>query len=115
MPAGTRRELLTFRAVYTASGVAGNRFPTLTLDDGTATPYANIWPNPVALTVGQTAPYSFQQGGPNVTGQTGFQAGLPINNRLGAGHRIQTVTSGKDVGDTWTLLRYLVREWLTAD
>jgi hypothetical protein len=115
MPAGTRREIVSFRALYTASGVAGSRFPKLTIDDGGAIPYASANPNATAITVGQLIPVVWLQGAPNVTAQTELQASLPEDNRVGAGHRLKTVTSGILGGDTWTQVQYLVREWLTAD
>lgn len=115
MPAGARRELISFRARLTASAVVANRFPRITLDDGSATPYYEAQDGAAALVASTSGNYIWAQGLTATVNQNTFPAPLPINARLGAGHRIKTVTVGIDVGDVFDQIEYLLREWLTAD
>lgn len=115
VPAGARWELLSFRARLVTSAAVANRFARLTLDDGGAIEYDDEHVTATAQTATQTDYYCWTEGGPIVVGQNGYHGSLPVNNRLGAGHRIKTVTSGIDVADQWSQVQYLVREWLTGE
>jgi hypothetical protein len=112
VPAGARWELLAFRATLVTSATVATRLAFLTLDDG-----ANVYLT-VDSNFGQTASgsgtYNFAEGlvAPQVAHAGALLASLPINNRLGAGHRVRTLTSSIQVGDQWAAPQYLVREWL---
>ncbi len=115
VPAGARWELISWYAKFVAGIGVANRFMRLTFDDGTANPYMSSNCPAVATTASQTTFTSYLQGGPTFTAQTEFQTTLPEDNKLGAGHRIKTVTLSIQAADQWSLGQYLVREWLTAD
>ena len=111
VPTGARWELIALAARFVAGGAAANRFFSLTLDDGTANPFARLPCNATATTAGQTVLDSWIQGGPNVTAQTGFNGALPVGNRLPAAGRIRTVTTGIQAADQWDQVQYLVKDW----
>lgn len=115
VPTGARWNMIALRAVFTASGVAGNRFPGFLVDDG-ANVYAHAYANGTTA-AGGTLTNSLQQGiGLQAAGSPTFaQASLPADNRMGSGHRIRSNTSGILAGDTWTLIQYLVREWIEGN
>jgi hypothetical protein len=110
---GSRAELIAFHAQLAASATVANRFPNLLLDDG-----ANVYARSQisgAITASQTVQISWAQGYPAATQQTQFLAPLPNFLRMGAGHRIRTSTTGIQVGDQYSLVQYLLREWLTGE
>lgn len=112
VPTGARWELLSFAFTLTTSAGVANRAIVLTLDDGT-TVYSRSTSN-----VNQTASvgwnYQFMQGygNPAISLVTALQAPIPSNIRLGAGHRIRTVTGAIQVADQFSAIQYLVREWI---
>lgn len=114
VPAGVRWELLAFHVRLTTAVAAANRFVQLLLDDGTAIPYAQIYPFTSAHAASLVFPYSFYAGGPTNVGQAAFQGALPINLRLEAAHRVRTSTIAIQAADQYDQVQYLVREWLTA-
>jgi len=50
-----------------------------------------------------------------VTNQDGYTAPFPVDVRMGAGHRIRSVTLGIQAGDQFDQVQYLVREWMTGE
>lgn len=114
VPAGTRWELLSFRARFVTSATVANRFPVLTLDDGTANAFFEGGVLATAQTAGQTSRYTFAQGLNAQINQTNFTGSLMNRAFLLVGYRIKTVTSGIQVGDQWDQISYLVREWRDA-
>lgn len=112
VPTGARWELIAFKVVFATSATVANRFPRLLLDDA-----ANVFCDVFS---GGTFPASnngaitWAQGIP-LTGTfptTNIDAPLPVNLRLGAGFRIRTTTGGIQVGDQYSAIQYLVREWI---
>lgn len=115
VPTGARWELLMFKATLITSAVVATRAVILRFDDGVNEFFrsdANF--NHVASTTGV---YNFGQGlvTPLSGHVGGLLAGLPINNRLPAGARIRTLTSAIDVGDQYSAVQYLVREWIEGN
>lgn len=112
VPAGARWELLSLRAVLTTAVAVANRVVTVTLDDGT-TVYGQY---PTGLSEPASSAYSYNYGQGLArfadVSPTALVGGLPINIRLGAGHRIRTATANLQAADQWGSLQYLVREWL---
>jgi len=112
VPTGARWELLAFTAKLTTNATVANRGPLLILDDG-ATAFAAL-PIQVNDTAGTIWINTWAQG---VTQQVANVIGvitspLPVGVKLAAGHRIRTSTTNIQGTDTWTLVDYLVREWL---
>lgn len=112
VPTGARWELLSFQATLVTSVAAANRVPQLTLDDG-ATVYFRLGGalnQAASLTQRRTwfpgAPAPFLDNANSVPYP------IPINLRLGAGHRIRTLTTAIDAADQWSAVQYLVREWI---
>jgi len=111
VPANTRWSLQAFRFKLTASGVAGNRTPILTIDDGVNI----VWEsgNNTAVTTGQVAIFNAGAGVQQSTIATlDVQIALPEPLVLPAGARIRTVTGGILAGDQYAAPVYNVEEWL---
>lgn len=115
VPTGARWELISFAGVLTTAVAVANRRPTLAIDDG-----ANIYgqfDQVTVVTASLTSRNTWGQG--LVQFQSGSSAflvsGFPANQRLGAGHRLRTVTTGIQAADQWGTVVYLVREWLTGE
>jgi len=112
VPTGARWELLAFGANLVTSATVANRGPAIVLDDGAnvffrgpmnvnevaSGTFLNYWSEGLLVSAG--APNNIVNGS------------LPANNRLGAGHRIRTVTQSIQAGDQWGTVQYLVREWV---
>lgn len=111
VPAGARWELLTFLATFTASAAAATRNPTLRMDDGALIYFTAGDIN--SLTAGQAFKYCWSTGGAYsaTAPRSTFAGAIPIGLRLAAGHRIRTLTATIDVGDQYSAIQYLVREW----
>lgn len=112
VPTGARWELLAFRGVLTSSATVANRRPSLLFDDGVNT-YFRVTSNQNQA-ASLTFTYDHAAGVTQVANTTDglIVSPLPVGARLGAGHRIRTITIGLQAGDTWTAIQYLVREWL---
>jgi len=112
VPTGARWELKTLWVVLVASATVATRTPQLRLDDGTTT--LMQVPSVTQLVASQTAAAEFAQGMPYAAqvNALGAPSGLPVNNRLAAGHRIRTSTSNIQVGDQYGAPQYVVVEWL---
>jgi hypothetical protein len=115
VPTGARWEPLAFRFQLATSATVANRGKILTFDDG-ANEYHRVESN-ANQAASSTFFYAHAQG--HSAGSTGVGATvmnhLPGNFRMGAGHRIRTSTGGIQVGDQYSAVQYLVREWLTAE
>lgn len=112
VPTGARWELLAFRTLFTTAAAVANRTNYLTLDDG-ATEYFRMQQN-ATFVASQAWVVGWAQGLALWAnqGQPGQLAPLPTGLRLGAGHRIKTVTAGIQAADQYSAVQYLVREWL---
>lgn len=110
VPTGARWELLAFEADLVTAVAAANRVPQLTIDDGTNV-YSRFSVN-TNETASLTWRHSFQQGLQLNADTTRFiiTAPLPPANKLGAGHRIKTVTANIQAADQWSVPRYVVLE-----
>lgn len=112
VPTGARWELIAFRAQLSTAVAAGNRLPALTLDDGT-NEYCRS-PLGVVIAPSTVSFLTYAQGlnrfaDPSTTLECG---GVPIDNRLTAGHRIRTATLNIQAADQYSLVQYVVREWI---
>jgi hypothetical protein len=112
VPTGARWEVVAFGANLVTSATVANRQPALVLDDG-----ANVFfrgPMNVNEVASGTFPNYWSQGLLVSTGAPNnvVNGSLPINNRLGAGSRIRTITTAIQAGDQWGSVQYLVREWI---
>ena len=115
VPTGARWDLVAFRAIFTTSVTAATRKPCLLLDDGT-----NVY---IRLSISSTqsaslsANYNWLQGQGTIVldGSLDFLSPLPVNVRLGSGHRIRTTTASIQAGDQWSTIQYLVREWIEGN
>lgn len=112
VPTGARWELLAFQATFVTSAAAANRVPQLTLDDGTTVYYQLGAALNQAASLTQRRSWFQGAPAPYLDNANNLPLPLPMNLRLGAGHRIRTVTAAIDVGDQWSAVRYLVREWI---
>lgn len=115
VPTGARWELIMFHGVLNGSAAVANRLPRLVLDDG-ANQLLNM-PGIVTTTANAIIRYEWAQGMPFAAQVNAQQTptAIPVGNRLGAGFRLRSITTALDVGDTWTNLRYLVREWIEGN
>ena len=112
VPTGARWELVSFGANLVTSAAAANRMPALTLDDGT-TIYFRGPMNVNEVASGTWSNYWTQGQLVSAAAPSNVINGaIPANIRLGAGHRIRTVTAAIQGGDQWGTVQYLVREWL---
>jgi hypothetical protein len=112
VPTGARWELLAFRAILATSAVVATRQPMLVVDDGaTELAYCPVNSSTGASTANR---YGWWRGTPNATGviNNRIAAGIPHDFRLMAGARIKTLTLAIDVGDQWSGVQYLVREFI---
>jgi hypothetical protein len=112
VPTGARWELIAFMATLTCSGTVANRIPLLLLDDGT-----NVYARGIVndtQTAGQVHSHGWAQGYSTMAGSSNAVTAnsLPVNNRLGSGHRIRTLVTTLQAGDQWSAVQYLVREWI---
>lgn len=112
VPTGARWELLSLTATLTSSATVANRHAVLVLDDG-ATPYFRV-----GISTNQAASlainYNYAQGvgSAALDGGVQFITPIPAGVRLASGHRVRTLTTNLQVGDQWSAVEYLVREWI---
>jgi hypothetical protein len=112
VPTGARWELISIMAQLVTSATVANRISTLLLDDG-----ANVFARSQSrnnATASSTTRPAWMAG---VNGQAELDAstiaiGLPIGLRLSSGFRIRTLTINIQVGDQYSAVQYLVREWI---
>jgi hypothetical protein len=112
VPTGARWQLLAIRFQFLTSATVANRVPELALDDGVSTFLFSS--NSVNQAASITLRYSYMSSfGSLISGVGNDQArSLPTPLYLGSGYRIRTSTSSIQVGDTYTAIAYLVREWI---
>lgn len=115
VPTGARWQLLSFKFNLSTSAVAGNRTPSLTLDDGANYYYESIAHTPTAASSNRD--YLWQHGLPIViAGNTvGVWQGFSPTLWIPSGHRIRIAVAALDAGDALTAIRYVVREWLEGN
>jgi len=118
VPTGARWELVSASMLYTASAVAANRQPRLTVDDGTNIVFEG--PSVAAITAGLAIRESWGAGagGPvsaDITTGGAVSSGLPNDLYLEGGWRVRSSTGAIDGGDTWTAGSLYVREWLEGN
>lgn len=112
VPTGARWEVLAFRTLLTTSATVINRLVELVLDDGALEYFRSGTSGQQAATIqGQ---HSFSQGWgiASFDGNANWAQTLPVGLRMGAGHRLRTTTNNLQVGDQYSLVQYLVREWI---
>jgi hypothetical protein len=114
VPTGARWQVLSFRYQLVTSAVVANRQSAIAVDDGVNSLFY------VGGTTVQPASgtflYSYAQGLAPLSGfaTNAIGYGFPTPNFLPAGARIRTQTVAKDAGDVYSVVQYLVREWLEA-
>lgn len=115
VPTGARWQLLDFRTKFVTSAVVANRNSILTLDDG-ANEYARYADN-ANTAASSTVFLTWMTGsvGQNNGANNMRAIGIAGPQLLGAGHRIKTTTVNIDVGDQYSLVQYLTREWMTGE
>lgn len=112
VPVGARWELVSLRGILTAGAAVANRLVSLVLDDG-----ANVFfqdTGGFSQVASTAATYCFAQGSSKLAVPTNtlVPGNAPNDNRLSAGFRIRTSTTGIQAADQWSLVIYEVREWL---
>jgi hypothetical protein len=111
VPTGARWLLLAIKFLITTSAVAGNRAPTITIDDGnSANYYMNI--SSTATTAASLAHTWYYAAG---IIERGRNQAFPPGIWLPSGHRWMTTTTAIDVGDQYSAIHYVVREWLEGN
>jgi hypothetical protein len=115
VPTGARWQLVSFRTRLVTSAVVANRNSVLLFDDG-ANEYGRYADN-ANTTATSTLFLTWGSGavGQNNGANNMRAIGFPQGQFLGAGHRIRTTTVNIDAGDQYSLVQYLVREWLTGE
>jgi hypothetical protein len=115
VPTGARWQVLAFRYQLVTSATVASRLSALLFDDG-----ANIlafFGGDATEAAGATFVYSFAAGFSPIVGSAtnAIGRGLPGAVFLPAGARIKTQTSAIQVGDQYSIVQYLVREWMTGE
>lgn len=112
VPTGARWELLAGAFTLTTSATVANRTPRLSLDDGALVYFQASSQGVQAASVGVT--YTFGQGLPlqAIGADSRSILTLPNNIRMAAAHRWRTLTGLIQVGDQYSAIQYLVREWI---
>jgi len=113
VPVGARWELLTIDALLTTSAIAGNRRPSVIMDDGAGNPICRS-PHGTTLAASLSKTFYWMAGMPHdqlITADAGT-AGLPVGVTLLAGHRVRTNTESFAAGDLYGTPYLTVREYL---
>lgn len=112
VPTGARWQLLTFSAQLAASATVANRIPTLIIDDGATSLSRSS--SQVNQPASNTWIYSWSGGFTSTNLGATSNVSIPLMTPafLNAGYRVRTGTSGLQVGDQYSAVQYLVREWL---
>lgn len=112
VPTNAQWELLALFTTFTTSAAVANRIPSLVLDDG-----ANIFYRfgvTATIPASQTRRLLWHPGGLGSIADANNQIShaSPIGARLAPAFRIRTITTAIDVADQYSLVQYLVREWI---
>lgn len=110
VPAGARWRLVALKVTLVTDATVANRFPVLTIDDGTNVVLAVSVAT--AVTATQTATFSFADVGANAAPViTAGVVSFPKDFSLFGGYRIKTLTTGIVAGDNYGAPVYLVEEF----
>jgi hypothetical protein len=112
VPTGARWELLTFATLFTTSAAAAHRVPQLVLDDGALTLFRVGAGLNQAASLAQRRSWFQGAPAPYLDNASNVPLPLPGNIRLPAGARIKTITAAIDAADQYSVVQYLVREWI---
>ena len=112
VPTGARWQVLTFRYQNVTSATVANRQSVLLFDDGANN--LGYFGGEALQAASSTYLYSYAAGFAPIVGAptNGLGRGLPSSVFLPAGARIRTQTVSIQAGDQYSLVQYLVREWL---
>jgi hypothetical protein len=111
VPTGARGLLKSLRASLVTDATVANRYPVLTLDDGTTV--LDTYMVDSAQAASSTRAISWHPQTPiAVVVATGVGVPISDNRILSEGYRIKTVTSGLVAGDNWGAPQLLVEEWI---
>lgn len=115
VPAGVRWQLESFRYQFVTAVAVANRQSGILVDDGALNLfYAG---GDVVQAASLTLLFSYSQGftpfGTNPN--NAISRSLPSPNFLSPGFRIRSQTVAIQPADVYSVIQYLVREWLTAD
>lgn len=112
VPTGARWDLLTFKAVFTASATPANRTADLNFVVNSV-PILNNVPAKF-MVAGEIWTLSWAPGLGTIVDPAFFRQNiaLPTRSILPAGSVITSDTGAMQVGDQWSSVRYSVREWL---
>ena len=112
VPTGARWQLIALTARLATSATVANRFATLKITD--ATPLILFWADPPEAEIASDSwAYVACLGGQRLIAVNSTkQWGLPSTLYLPAGAIMKTVTAGIQAGDQWSVVQYLVREWI---
>jgi hypothetical protein len=110
VPATYYWRVLSFRVAFVTSATVANRFPALTLDDGT-TVFGTFGVG-AAITASQTAAITWADTSGIIAPAVGLHlAALPSSIILPPGYRVRTATTAIDAGDNYGAPSYLVERW----
>jgi hypothetical protein len=113
VPTGAIWRLIAFKFSLTTSATVANRIPTLTIDDGTNSFFAEAAQQPITATT--TALMNAVAGGVLAyTTSAGIAWPLPANLWLPSGFRIRTNTAAIQAADQYTAPQYLVEELISG-
>lgn len=108
---GATWELISLRLRFTASAAVANRHPSLLITDPDDNEFLRIDPQIVVAAAG-VVDINFAAGLGYVQAANPTLFGLPGEPfRIPAGWKIKTSTALLDVGDTYTAVRMIVRDW----
>lgn len=114
VPTGAEWEFLSLQGNLETSADVADRRPMLILDTGAST-YC-ISPSPLTTPASSLQSINWAAGMVNAAsfGTIRATAGVPIDMRMIAGHRLRTFVDGMQVLDQWQSPTYVVKEWLEA-
>lgn len=111
VPTGKTWQLVSFHVRLVTSATVATRVPYVVIDDGT-TPVFQV-PCPATVVANTTVDLFWSAIGAQVADAAVVAHGgmLPVETIITATHRLRTSTGSIQVGDQYSLVRYLVREF----
>lgn len=111
VPTGAVWRLSAFTARLGTDATVPSRQPILLITDGTST-LAGGGPG-AGIGASNTQTFTWTEYGQSVAARNNWLFGnVPVMHYLSPGYTIQTTTSNLVAGDQWSLVRYLVEEWI---
>lgn len=110
VPATYYWRIMSARVAFVTDATVANRFPTLTIDDGTTV--VGTFATGTAIPASQTAAITWADTSGIIAPAAGLHlAPFPVSIILPAGYRVRTVTTGIVAGDNYGAPAFLIERW----